>query len=200
MGIGELAMIKTMLRYMTTAVCTLPILGVAAYAQESPNRANIEKARPPINCADFTNLGTTNPKLLNSCNDGITVNVVNYDRNGVKVAERVFHLWHKEARPIAFPGYEMFIDWEKGWSNDGADDGSQFLTLWHHDISGSDVWEARNTSSDRFNAFQAIVYENGRRCCVSYLVLPPGQSGRLYSFYPPDKGTLVLEWSRLDPK
>jgi hypothetical protein len=122
------------------------------------------------------------------------------DKNGNKVSARVFHLWHKETRPIAFPGYQMFIEWEKGWTNDGTDDGSQFLTSSHRDISGSDVWEAHNNSPDRFNAFQYIIYRNGRRYGVAYLVLPPGQTARIFLFTAPDTGTLILEWSRLDPK
>ncbi|MGT2467453.1 hypothetical protein ACVOMV_25095 [Mesorhizobium atlanticum] len=186
-------------------LCAFAIIVMAfqpAFAADT-GRVEAKTARGPTlssGCVDFTNLGTANPKLLNSCNDEKTVQVVNYDKNGNLVATRVFHLWDKETRPLAFPGYQMAIEWEKGWTSDGADDGARFLTLYNHDIDGEDVWEVRNSSSDRYNAFRYKVYENARLFGSTWYVLMPGQSAKIYGFIPPDKGYLILDWSRLDPQ
>jgi hypothetical protein len=93
----------------------------------------------------------------------------------------------------------MTIDWVKNWVNDGPDDGSAYLTIWHHDVDGSDLWEARNTHADRFNAFQFIVYKDGVKEATGIDVLPPGKSSRLWAFFPGETGAVILEWSRLDP-
>jgi len=187
------------------SLCLTPFIVHAAFAQqkELPQQqpkitadVNVRPATP--SCVDWTNLGTTNVKLLNACGDSHTIGVSNY-RAGKHILDRVFHLKHGEERPVASPGDFMAIDWVKDWSNDGPDDGSSFLALWHHDVDGMDLWEVRNTSAGRYNAFQYIVYKNGRREGASYDVLAPGASSRLYAFFPNEVGQLILEWSRLDP-
>jgi hypothetical protein len=151
-------------------------------------------------CVNFTNLGTNNPKLDNSCPHQVTVAVGDYDAAGNKVGERIFHLSARETRPIAFPGNQMGIEWEKGWASDGVDDGSAFLTLTHHTMAGGSVlWEATNNNPSRFNAAQYRVYENGKKTGAAQPILAPGQTLGLYAFLPGDIGFVVLEWSRLDP-
>lgn len=186
--------------FLVAGLMLVCALAVRAQAQNNELKAETRTLSSPGSCADFSDLGTSTPKLLNLCPNVRTVRVVNYDRNANKVADRVFHLWHKEVRPVASPGYQMFIDSEEGWSNAGSDDGAHFIDLTHRDVGGSDLWEAKNRSPDRFNAAQFIVYENGRRKGASWIVLPPGQGARMYAFTPPNTGALVLEWSRLDPR
>lgn len=188
-------------RKLIAALFVMLVAGSAS-AEETQDqiKAEIRKIEASGSCVNFSNLGTNNPKLLNNCNEKRTVQVTNYDRNANKVAERVFHLDGRETRPIEFPGYTMGIDWEKGWSSDGAEDGARFINLNNRDLSGSDLWEARNTSSDRFNAVNFVVYQNGLRYATSSIILPPGQSGRVFVFTPPNTGVLTIDWSRLDPR
>ena len=154
---------------------------------------------PPVpTCVDFTNLGTNNPKLLNSCDDAHTIGVSNYSA-GVHILDRVFHLNRKEERPIAFPGDLMAIDWVKDWTNDGPDDGQAFLQLSHRNLGGTDLWEVKNNHPSRFVAFNYIIYQNAKRDGYTFHALGAGKTDRLFGFYPPDTGFLILDWARLDP-
>jgi hypothetical protein len=160
--------------------------------------ARTRKLTPIPACVDFSNLGTNNPKLLNSCDDDHTIGVSNY-RAGVHILDRVFHLNRKEERPIAFPGDLMGIDWVKDWTNDGAEVGDAFLHLYHRDLGGTDLWEVRNNHPSRVVAFNYIIYENGKKNQSTWHALGSGKIDRLHGFTPPDKGFLVLDWARLDP-
>jgi hypothetical protein len=188
---------------MRTAICfTVFWLAAAsgAFAQQRPAVDAMSTKRDVIpSCIDFTNLGTVNPKLKNSCPDSQTIGVSNY-RGGVHILDRVFHLKHGEERSITFPGDYMAITWVKDWTSDGNDDGSGYLVLTHRDVGGGYIlWEVRNASADRFNAFTYTVLINGKIAGHAMDVIGPGQSSRLYAFAPDEKGYLSLEWSRLDP-
>jgi hypothetical protein len=92
--------------FLITGIAILS-LSFSAFAAERRSGteidADFEQSKSLSSCVNFTNLGTVNPKLLNSCNSQATVQVSNYAMNGKKVAERIFHLWRNEERPLAFP-------------------------------------------------------------------------------------------------
>jgi hypothetical protein len=94
----------------------------------------------------------------------------------------------------------MVIDWEKGWTNDGPDDGSGLVSLYPQTVDTTDLWLAKNLSPDRFNAIQCIVYLDGIKQGISYKVIAPGQTERMYPFNSGANGVLILDWARLDPK
>ncbi|WP_136626035.1 hypothetical protein [Bradyrhizobium macuxiense] len=162
----------------------------------------IRKIKPVSGCVDFTNLGTKNVKLSNSCDESRTVRVVNYDKDGALVADRIFHLLQKETRPIEFPGLNMGIAWEKPWSSDGKDDGSKWLKTYQWtDPLGTNFWGVQNLSPDRFVAYQYTCYTNNKQDGISSNVVGPGQKNdRVWGAAPPDTSFIVLDWSRLDPK
>ncbi|MDA9398699.1 MULTISPECIES: hypothetical protein [unclassified Bradyrhizobium] len=194
MSFGKLSIIVVASTFVASSA-----FGQQKPAVEQPSLTTefVEKSIPA--CVDWTNLGTTNPKLLNSCGASHTIGVSNYSA-GRHILDRVFHLEHGEERPVAFPGDFMAIDWVKGWTPDGADDGARYLTLYHYDAGGGvDLWTVRNNSPDRYNAYQYAVYKNGKRYGTSFGVAKPGETDRLFAFVPGETGQLILEWSRLDP-
>jgi len=175
--------------------CLALAIGAANAAPKKPVEiaAKVTLSPKTAVCSDFTNLGTRNPKILNSCNYPVTVVVKNYDRRGRLVATRTLHLWDKSTRPIAFPGYTMGIESEKGWSSDGEEDGTRFLRLSHHDVDGDqEVWDAYNSNPGRYLAFECAIYENGRYYGTSYLVLEPGQSAHIFVTILPERSTLGI--------
>lgn len=193
-----------MLRIRTIAFAALfsSMIFVPVIAHEGPS-VTVHDLDTAKNCVAFDNLGTNNPRLINPCATDRTVRVLNYDADGKQVADRIFHMasrtFGKGARPIKMPGVTMFIDWEKGWMNEGGDDGSSFLSVTHHNANGAEVWEVRNTSADRYNAFSLKVIENGRHTMDVITALPPGQTGKMFAFMPGEPGAVIVDWSRLDP-
>jgi hypothetical protein len=164
-----------------------------------PLTAPITKINPKIllPCVQFTDFGTVTAKIMNSCDAPHTAHVTTFS-GGRKVLERVFHLNAKETRPIQFPGDYQVIDWEKGWTSDGPDDGAPWLVLTKRTLSGQILWEVRNASS-KIIAFQYGIYSNGIKIALSYHALASGQTDRLFAFSPSENGYLFLEWARVDP-
>lgn len=187
--------------FLVAIAVTFPF---AAGGQQKPSQSDQEskitlKVIPSIpSCVDWTNLGTTNPKLVNRCSDSHTIGVTNFSA-GRPVKDRVFHLNSGEERPVQFPGDLMVIQWVKDWVSDGPDDGSPLLLISNHKDGDMVVWEVRNASPDRFNAFQATVYRSGKRDGVAYYAIPPGQTRTIVAMPKLDTGAVILDWSRLDP-
>jgi len=83
----------------------------------------------------------------------LTLNVVNFNNNGEKIADPIFHLLYHEKRQISFPGVEEYINWEKnGVTHDSNEDGLNCLKLSHHTIEGQVVWDAQNANGSQYLA------------------------------------------------
>ncbi|MER9829148.1 hypothetical protein NKJ51_12275 [Mesorhizobium sp. M0134] len=152
-----------------------------------------------LHCAEITNLGTINPKLLNNCGTQKTIKVLNWDRNGRLVATRWFHLEDGRERPIAFPGYQMAISAVTDFADMGGDDGSRFLDTPKHTVPGFEWWEATNTHPERWNAVSFSAFHGTtKRLDVTY-ALAPGERINIWGDADINQPFFALNWARLDP-
>lgn len=189
--------------YTLVLFLTLISLGLSpARAQDGGPAPKIKadiKPRTIPSCITFTNLGTVNPKLLNSCKSNHTIGVSNY-RAGEHILDRVFHLMGGDERPIAFPGDLMTIEWVKGWVNEGGSDGSGLFHFNKVSDGFGQLWTGKNLSPTYYNAISFGIYNKSNvRIGSGEIVIEPGQTDNLYYFFPDDPGFLLLDWARLDP-
>lgn len=150
-------------------------------------------------CVDFTNIGTNNPKILNSCGDFVTAKVLNWDREGRLVATRYFHLNRDQERPLAFPGYEMAVSSvEPRFKETGGYDGSRFLTVTRRSDDGFAWWEVTNSSGDRFNATSFMARTDRQQFEVIYAI-EPATTIRMWGDFEDQHPQFYLKWAELDP-
>lgn len=158
-------------------------------------------------CAAFSNLGTVAPTIINNCNRSVVVEVENFDRNARLVAERTIHLRAKVGngppweRPLLFPGYRMVIESESDWRQGNGEDGTRYLSFREiRRVEGFAVWGAKNSSSDRYLAFQYRIVRNGRSLGSVGWVLEPGErNDRQWGGWA-DSEYVVTEWAIIDPR
>ncbi|CCV06707.1 hypothetical protein MESS2_350079 [Mesorhizobium metallidurans STM 2683] len=150
-------------------------------------------------CADFTNLGTNNPKLFNKCGRQKTIKVVNWDKNGNPVATRWFHLEDGRERPVAFPGFQMAISEVREFEDKGDDDGSALISLTKQTHSGYVVWDIENRSPDRWNAISYSAFYGTRKFMDVTYALAPTERINFWGAFEDENPLMYLNWSRLDP-
>ncbi|RWM32609.1 MAG: hypothetical protein EOR77_21505 [Mesorhizobium sp.] len=150
-------------------------------------------------CVDFTNIGTNNPKILNSCGDFVTAKISNWDKEGRLVATRFFHLNPDMERSLAFPGYQMVVSSiAEDFKQTSGDDGSRFLSLTRHSDRGFAWWTATNHSGDRFNATSFMARRDGQQFEVIYTI-EPATSVDIWGWHEDMNPQLYLNWAELDP-
>ncbi|MDP1701300.1 MAG: hypothetical protein Q8L53_10165 [Aestuariivirga sp.] len=179
-------------------VLGLPLLSTAAVAVETePVGEVVPYIRPA--CISFRNLKTDKPEVFNNCNEPHTIGLAFF--NGEEyIRTQVYHVWRKTKRPFKHLGDFVVVDWVKAWTNDGSDDGSKFLSLSAAHVADDEVWHAKNTSPDQYNAFTLkVFYKDWPTAQMVQYVLAPGESAPMVRVNH-DTGRVYIEWSRLDPE
>jgi len=150
-------------------------------------------------CVVFSNLGTVDPHILNSCGRGALATVANYSNTGDLILTREFHLMSGEERSLQFPGFHMRVIAATDWDRGTGEDGFAYADLTHTTLNdGQVLWEVHNRNPSRYIAFRAIIVENGVYHGASTASVPPGGSVRIYAFYfyP---GYAYFDWVVLEP-
>ena len=150
-------------------------------------------------CVSLRNLKADKPEVFNNCNEPRTIGLAFFGGDEY-LGTQVYHVWRKSKRSFKRQGDAVVVNWVKDWTNDGSDDGSKFLSLSAEKVAEDQVWHAKNTSSNRHNAFAIkVIYRNWPTAQVVQYVLSPGESAPVVRVNH-DVGWVFIEWSRLDPE